>query len=329
MPLVGTARGMRRTLVVLSVFLAGLLTLFVAGPIAVAANISGAFTDDDASVHEADINAIAATGITTGCGPGLYCPAEGVTREQMATFLARALGLTPVASGPFTDAAASIHAGAINAIAAAGITTGCSATLFCPTESVTRDQMATFLVRALKLPASTAIPYTDLATTSHAADIAAIATAGITTGCGGTNYCPFNPVTRAQMASFLARAFKLERVYPQINLVAGIPLQCSKDGLACRASITVPYRTQYELREGFYDVTQDPALESGSTRVELTINGSPVSMTPLPVQTAEGRRNRLFKGTFGMVPGTHTLVARWYWNGFLEQTTTVSVTVRT
>ena len=320
--------GIRRVVVVVVLF-AGLLTFFTAGPAAVAVGISGAFTDDDASVHEADINAIAAAGITTGCGPGLYCPSAGVTREQMATFLARALHLAPVASGPFTDTGGSIHAGAINAIAAAGITTGCSPTQFCPTHPVTRDQMATFLVRALKLSPSPSIPYTDLANTTHAADIAAIAAAGITTGCGGTNYCPFNPVTRAQMASFLTRAFKLERVYPQINLVAGIPLQCSKDGLACRASITVPYRSQYELREGFYDVTEDPALEAGSTRVELTINGSPISMTPLPVQTAEGKSNRLFKGTFGLAPGTHTLVARWYWNGFLEQTTTVSVTVRT
>jgi S-layer family protein len=318
----------RRTIPVL-VLSAGLVTFLAAGPAALAAGISGAFIDDDGSVHEADINGIAAAGITTGCGPGLYCPGSGVTREQMATFLARALHLPPVTSGPFTDVAGSIHAGSINAIAAAGITTGCSGTLFCPTQAVTRDQMATFLVRALELPASTAIPFTDLANTTHAADIAAIAAAGITTGCGGTSYCPFNPVTRAQMASFLTRAFELDRVYPQINLVAGIALQCSKDGLVCQSSITVPYRSRYELREGFYDTLQDPALESSSTRVEFTINGSAVSLTPLPVETVAGRRSRLFRGTFELVPGTHTLVARWYWNGFLEQTTTVSVTVRT
>ena len=99
-----------------------------------------------------------------------------------------------------------------------------SATLFCPTQAVTRDQMATFLVRALELPPSTAIPYTDLANTTHAADIAAIAAAGITTGCGGTNYCPFNPVTRAQMASFLTRAFELDRVYPADQSGRGPPV---------------------------------------------------------------------------------------------------------
>jgi hypothetical protein len=131
------------------------------------------------------------------------------------------------------------------------------------------------------------------------------------------------------MASFLTRAFDLERVYPQISLVAGVPSTCSKDGLACRASLTIPYRSQYEVREGFYDVTGSTSLESASTRVELTVNGSAVALTPLPVESAEGTRTRLFRGTFSMAPGTHTLVARWYWNGFLEQTTTVSVTVRT
>jgi hypothetical protein len=49
----------------------------------------------------------------------------------------------------------------------------------------------------------------------------------------------------------------------------------------------------------------------------------------LPVQSVNGRNSRIFKGTFGMAPGTHTLVAHWYWNGFLEQTTTISVTVQT
>lgn len=319
----------RRVTVGAGVAVAALIAALATGPPAVAVGISGAFTDDDGSVHEADINGIAAAGITTGCGPGLYCPALSVTREQMATFLARALDLSPVTVGPFGDIGGSSHAGNINAIAAAGITAGCTPSAFCPTQSVTRDQMATFLVRALDLPPSAAIPYSDLGGTTHAADIAAISAAGITTGCGGTNYCPFNPVTRAQMASFLTRAFGIERVYPQINLVAGIPLICSKDGLACRASITIPYRSQYELREGFYDVSESPALESGATRVEMTINGSPISLAPMPVESADGRDSRIFRGVLVMVPGTHTLVARWYWNGYLEQTTTISVTVQT
>jgi len=320
---------MKRLVIGALVVVAGLVTALATGPAAVAIGISGVFIDDDGSVHEADINAISAVGITTGCGPALYCPGSPVTREQMATFLARALSLSPTPNGPFSDISGSIHEGNINAIAAAGITTGCTPTSFCPAQAVTRDQMATFLVRALHLPPSTANPYTDVGITTHAADIAAIAAAGITTGCGGTNYCPFNAVTRAQMASFLTRSFELDRIYPQINMVEGIPLTCSKDGLACRASITIPYRSQYEFREGFYDVAASGGIESGSTRVELTVNGSTTPLSPLAVTTADGRSSRLYRGTFTLTPGTHTLVARWFWNGFLEQTTTVSVTVRT
>jgi len=49
------------------------------------------FSDDNGSPHEADINRIAAEGITLGCSPGSYCPTALVTREQMAAFLHRAM----------------------------------------------------------------------------------------------------------------------------------------------------------------------------------------------------------------------------------------------
>ena len=48
------------------------------------------FTDDETSIHENDINALAASGVTGGCATGRYCPDNGVTREQMASFIARA-----------------------------------------------------------------------------------------------------------------------------------------------------------------------------------------------------------------------------------------------
>ena len=58
---------------------------------------SGAgFTDTAGNTHEANIDALAAAGITAGCEtePLRYCPNKHVTRAQMATFLARALGIT-------------------------------------------------------------------------------------------------------------------------------------------------------------------------------------------------------------------------------------------
>ncbi len=88
-----------------------------------------------------------------------------------------------------------------------GITVGCTPTLFCPDGLVTRGQMATFLARALDLPATSADFFTDDETNRHEQSINRIAEAGISFGCGGTNFCPNGLVTRAQMASFLSRGF--------------------------------------------------------------------------------------------------------------------------
>jgi hypothetical protein len=133
--------------------------LLVVGVVAGTADASGFFTDDDSSVHLRAIEAIADEGITKGCNPPdntLFCPQATVTREQMATFLVRALDL-PAGSASFDDVGASVHAANIGALATAGITKGCNPpdnTLFCPTSPVTREQMATFLSRALDLDVS-------------------------------------------------------------------------------------------------------------------------------------------------------------------------------
>lgn len=110
-----------------------------------------AFTDDDGNPFEASINAIAAAGITSGCGAGQFCPGANVTRAEMASFLTKAFNL-PAGPDAFVDDENSIHEEAINSIAAAGITSGCDAAkqLFCPDNNVTRGQMATFLFHALK-----------------------------------------------------------------------------------------------------------------------------------------------------------------------------------
>jgi glucose/arabinose dehydrogenase/PKD repeat protein len=107
------------------------------------------FTDDEGSVHEANINRLRAAGITAGCTPTTYCPAGLVTRAQMATFLVRAFDLPPTGTDYFTDDNSSPHEPNINRLRAAGITYGCTPTTFCPNGIVTRGQMAAFLHRAL------------------------------------------------------------------------------------------------------------------------------------------------------------------------------------
>lgn len=107
------------------------------------------FNDDNGSPFEASINRLAAAGISTGCGGGNYCPNATVTRGEMASFLARAFDLPASPQNWFTDDSASIHEDNINRVAAAGITSGCTATTFCPGASTNREQMAAFLHRAI------------------------------------------------------------------------------------------------------------------------------------------------------------------------------------
>ncbi|MEA2002259.1 MAG: S-layer homology domain-containing protein, partial [Actinomycetota bacterium] len=113
------------------------------------------FTDDDGSIFEDDIAKLAAAGITSGCNPPdntAFCPNGFVSRAEMAAFLVRALGLTDATEGSnFTDDDGSIFEDDIARLATAGITRGCNPpdnTQFCPTDFVTRGQMAALLRRA-------------------------------------------------------------------------------------------------------------------------------------------------------------------------------------
>ncbi len=117
------------------------------------------------------------------------------------------LGVAPPGL-PFDDIAGSQFVNDIVWIADRGITTGCSTNppLYCPGNNVTREQMASFLVRALLLPATANDYFVDDETSIHEADINALAESGVTTGCAAFQYCPTNPVTRGQMAAFLHRA---------------------------------------------------------------------------------------------------------------------------
>lgn len=163
-----------------------------------------------ANTHSANILAICIRQITQGYSDGTYGPADLVTRAQMASFIARALGLAPEAANQFGDVSGT-HAGNINAIAKAGVTLGCNAdgTLYCPDEFVTRAQMGSFLARAFALTGSGGNAFADVvAGSTHAGNIDALRVAGVTLGCdaNGTIYCPDDLVRRDQMASFIERA---------------------------------------------------------------------------------------------------------------------------
>jgi SpoIID/LytB domain protein len=112
-----------------------------------------AFSDVAAdNPHAAAIRAVAAAGVARGVGDGSeYDPSGPVTRAQMATFLARAAGWdTSATTTRFTDVPRNVHTGAIAAIDKEGVTTGCDTDRYCPTQSVTRGQMASFLYRLVR-----------------------------------------------------------------------------------------------------------------------------------------------------------------------------------
>ena len=110
------------------------------------------YDDDDGHLFEPEIETLYVNGITTGCAPHRFCPEEAVTRAEMAAFLARVLRL-PLATGgsTFDDDDGHFLEAEISALAASGITSGCSETSFCPDELVTRGEMAAFLIRSLAI----------------------------------------------------------------------------------------------------------------------------------------------------------------------------------
>lgn len=168
--------------------------------------LSPPFTDHFDSPFVNDINWLHAAGVSSGCDTIRYCPSANVDRGQMAAFLDRFLHLPPTSSDFFTDDEGSPFEDNINRVRAAGITNGCSATQFCPSNLVTREQMAAFLDRALGLPATSTDFFTDDEASPFEANINRVAAAGITTGCAANAYCPANLVTREQMAAYLHRA---------------------------------------------------------------------------------------------------------------------------
>ena len=190
--------------------------------------IANLFVPSFSDVHPTDwawkwIEALSASGVTTGCGSGNYCPQEAAARSQVAVLLLRARygsGYTPpAAAGFFTDVPTNYwSANWIERLFDEGITNGCATNplLYCPDDDVTRAQTAVFLLRtrygsSYTPPPATGI-FADVPTSYWAANwIEQLYTEGITSGCG-TNpllYCPENTVTRAEIAVFLARTFNL------------------------------------------------------------------------------------------------------------------------
>ncbi len=170
---------------------------------------SGFWDVPDGARFVDDIDWLADEGITRGCNPPWrdeFCPDRTLTRAEAAAMLSRALDLPASTVDAFTDDDGLSLEPDINALAAAGITRGCSPTTFCPRRQLTRAEMAAFTARALDLPFVDADTFTDDDGHRHERDIERLAAVGITRGCSPTTFCPDQAMPREQAAAFLHRA---------------------------------------------------------------------------------------------------------------------------
>ena len=183
----------------------------------------GRFCDDDGSVHEANIEQIAAWEITLGCDANdatKYCPSAQITRRQMAAFLYRAVSQRWTIQPPEDVEISDVPADAwYRTFADWVVSTGAFAApggVFNPGGVVTRADMAVMMIASF--PHIDAVEEPEgLFNDVEGADPAVVRAvegmyhSGVTKGCSTTplNYCPNQPVTRAQMASFFVRAVNL------------------------------------------------------------------------------------------------------------------------
>lgn len=189
-------------------------------------HLGGSFADVSRSnLFYREIETLLHNGVTSGCDASRYCPGGRTTRAQMATFVLQAMERTGYAPPPceegeevFSDVpAASPFCPWIEDLAARGIVAGCGGDAYCPGGWVTRAQMAIFALRTLEGRSYAPPPcrggsrtFQDVPSMSLFCDwIEELARRAVVSGCGNGNYCPGQPVTRAQMAVFITRTFGL------------------------------------------------------------------------------------------------------------------------
>ena len=199
----------------------------------------GRFCDDDGSVHEDAIEAIAGWEVTLGCGGDRFCPDDEITRRQMAAFLYRAVtykyGAPDVGSVALADVAEDAWYREYAEWAVSSGVMRAADRRFDPGGIVSRADTAEMLVAAFDDVLSpveiVGWLFEDMVGQSPSVVRAAegLHAAGVTFGCTSSpslRYCPDRSVTRAQMASFFARTIVIPEREP--------PISSDLSGTACR-----------------------------------------------------------------------------------------------
>jgi hypothetical protein len=180
------------------------------------------FSDRDQipPVHRLNVDCGVALDVVHGRTDGRFVPAGMTRRDQMASFLVRGLeaagyDLPAPSDQGFRDIDGSTHEDNINILAAIGVTEGKSTTRYAPREFVSRDQMASFVVRAAAfaygdeggLQGTGAVTFPDVPSANvHAQNISAAAELlGLVEGKRDGRYDPRSPTRRDQMATFVVR----------------------------------------------------------------------------------------------------------------------------
>lgn len=189
-------------------------------PSVIQANEDPSFFDVDATnTHYEAIERMTDRGIIQGYQDGTYRPSANISRGQVATLIARALELhlpdeEELPASIYHDVNRNhTQAAAIYAVQEAGVMTG-SNEYFNPSAQISREQMATVLVRAFDLErvveGGNQDPVTDLtkASATHRANISILSQHEITRTSDGS-FRPRNQVTRGQFASFMDRALSV------------------------------------------------------------------------------------------------------------------------
>lgn len=169
---------------------------------------------NDAYYYEA-VKWAAENGITGGVGNSLFAPNQPCTRAQIVTFLWRAAG-SPVVNYrmPFTDVDESAYyAEAVRWAASTGIVTGQTETTFGTDSVCTRAQAAAMIYRCAQAQGKGFtgawmfhLPFTDVPEWAYES-VAWCYMNSVTTGVSETSFAPGNDCTRAQIVTFLWRAF--------------------------------------------------------------------------------------------------------------------------
>ena len=269
---------------VLVSLLATAVVMAAAGP-----GVSVAEFEDNEGVHAPAVDALDGLGVFEGtaCGEGLFCPREPILRWVVAVWLVRVLDDSePQAeSSRFVDVDdAAWWMPHVERLMDLGVTRGCATepARFCPEDPVTRAQMASFLSRAfgLEVPEGPLeVEFSDVGEGVHTDSIYALLASGITVGCAAepeARYCPDRPTTRAQMASFLKRAYS--------SYVGPCPTEATSDTAAADeggggggGGSSGPARAQLKAEASFAAAPQSVTVDPGDGTLTVTWSPPPAA----------------------------------------------------